>query len=88
MSGIATTKLSSKGQVVIPEEIRKELRLKSGDKFMVMGKGDTLILKTIVRPSFDRFEALIKEATAWAKKVGLKKSSVKAAIRQSRRKGK
>ena len=88
MGGIATTKLSSKGQVVIPEEIRKELHLKSGDRFMVLGKGDTLILKTIAPPSFDRFEALIKEATERAKKAGLKKASVKAAIRQSRRKAK
>ena len=88
MSGVATTKLSSKGQVVIPEEIRKELHLKSGDRFMVLGKGDTVILKTIERPSLDRFEALLHEANVRAKKAGLAQSSVKTAIRRTRRKAK
>lgn len=88
MSGVATTKLSSKGQVVIPEEIRKELHLKSGDRFMVLGKGDTVILKTIERPSLDGFEALLQEANVRAKKAGLARSSVKTAIRQARRKAK
>lgn len=88
MSGVATTKLSSKGQVVIPEEIRKELHLKSGDRFMVLGKGDTVILKAIERPSLDRFEALLQEATVRAKKAGLARSSLKTAIREARRKAK
>ena len=30
--GVATTKLSSKGQVVIPEEVRISLGLKTGDQ--------------------------------------------------------
>lgn len=85
MAGFATTKLSSKGQIVIPEEIRNELHLKSGDKFMVIGKGDTVILKTITQPSLDRFDALIQEAASRAKKAGLKESAVKAAIRKTRR---
>lgn len=84
MAGFATTKLSSKGQVVIPEEIRNELRLKSGDKFVVIGKGDTVILKTITPPSLDRFDALIQEAASRAKKAGLKESAVKAAIKKAR----
>ena len=44
MEGLATTKMSSKGQVVIPEEIRKRLGLKSGSQFVVVGDKDTVIL--------------------------------------------
>ena len=37
MSIFATRKLSSKGQVVIPEEIRDQLGLKTGSQFIVLG---------------------------------------------------
>jgi AbrB family looped-hinge helix DNA binding protein len=47
MSAVATTKLSSKGQVVIPEDVRKELGLEPGAQFVVMGEGDVVILKRI-----------------------------------------
>lgn len=85
MSGFGTTRLSSKGQVVIPEEIRDDLHLKSGDRFVVIGKGDTVILKTITGPSIDSFDALVLSAATMAKMAGLKKSSVKEAIRKARR---
>ena len=47
MASYATTRLSSKGQVVIPEEIRNDLGLSEGDQFVVIGEGDSVILKTI-----------------------------------------
>ena len=40
MRSVATTKLSSKGQVVIPEEIRVRLGLKTGAEFVVVGERD------------------------------------------------
>ncbi len=40
MSNVSTTKLSSKGQVVIPEDIRKKLNLKTGTRFVVVGDKD------------------------------------------------
>jgi AbrB family looped-hinge helix DNA binding protein len=80
MSGVATTKMSSKGQVVIPEEIRKRLGLKAGSQFVVVGDKDTLILKTITPPSLDEFEELIIEARKQAKLAGLKQKDIAAAI--------
>jgi AbrB family looped-hinge helix DNA binding protein len=84
MELLATTRLSSKGQVVIPEEIRKTMKLKEGDQFVVIGKGDAVILKTITPPSVDEFEDLLKEAQIQAKKAGLKKAYVKKAIKKVR----
>ena len=49
MANLATTKMSSKGQVVIPEDIRKRLKLKSGSQFVVVGDKDIVILKTRIR---------------------------------------
>jgi len=47
MADYATTKLSSKGQVVIPEDVRNDLGLTEGDRFVVIGQGDAVILKVI-----------------------------------------
>lgn len=44
---ITATKLSSKGQVVIPKEIRKQLGLCEGDTLIIASHGDTLILKKL-----------------------------------------
>ena len=44
MAELATTRLSSKGQVVIPEDVRQRLGLKAGDQFIVVGEGDVVIL--------------------------------------------
>jgi len=86
MSGnLATTRLSSKGQVVIPEEVRKSLGLKEGDQFVVIGKGDAVILKTIAEPSLEDLEELLKEAQKQAKKAGLKKSDIQEAIEKVRK---
>ena len=47
MPNLSTTKMSSKGQVVIPEEIRKRLNLHSGMQFVVVGEDNVVILKAI-----------------------------------------
>jgi AbrB family looped-hinge helix DNA binding protein len=42
------TRISSKGQIVIPQNIRTEMRIKEGNVFAVLTpKKDTLILKKI-----------------------------------------
>ena len=84
-SELATTRLSSKGQVVIPEEVRNALGLKPGDQFIVIGRGDAVILKYIPEPSLDQFEGLLEEAHKKAKKAGMKKTDIKRAIEKVRR---
>ena len=86
MSSLSTTKMSSKGQVVIPEEIRKKLKLKPGAQFVVIGDKDVVIFKTISPPSIEEFDKLITEAHKQAKQAGMKKSDVKAAINKIRAK--
>jgi len=62
MADYATTKLSSKGQVVIPEEVRNDLGLNEGDQFVVIGQGDAVILKVITPPRFEEFQELLSQA--------------------------
>lgn len=42
---IETINVSSKGQIVIPEKVRKQLNIKTGSKLFLIQKGETLILK-------------------------------------------
>ncbi len=85
MGLLATTKLSSKGQVVIPEDVRNSLNLKSGDQFVVIGRGDTVILKTISPPSFEEFSDMLDDVQKQARAAGLKKADVKRVIREVRK---
>ena len=84
MAAFATAKLSSKGQIVIPEEVRLNMGLKEGMQFVVIGERDTVILRMITPPSQEEMQHLLAESKAYAKKVGLKKSDVKKVIRKAR----
>jgi AbrB family looped-hinge helix DNA binding protein len=48
------TTISEKGQVVIPQSIRKELKIKPRTKFLVFGKGDTVIMKKLELPDMKK----------------------------------
>lgn len=86
MTEISTTKMSSKGQVVIPETIRNQLGLKAGTQFIVVGEKDVVILKNIAPPSLDEFGDLVAEARRKGKKAGITKSDISATITKVRRK--
>ena len=58
------TKMSSRGQVVIPQNIREQLHVSEGTVFTIIGSNDTIILKKLPTPSK---EELFKELTKIAK---------------------
>jgi AbrB family looped-hinge helix DNA binding protein len=84
MTNPATTKMSSKGQIVIPEEIRKHLNLKTGTQFIVVGDNDVVILKKITPPSIEEFDGLISRARKAGKQSGLTKGDIATAIMKAR----
>jgi len=77
--------MSSKGQVVIPENVRKELGLEVGARFVVMGDGDTVVLKRIGVPAKSELRAMIAKVRTQARRAGVKPSDVGEAMRQVRR---
>lgn len=85
MTTPSTTKMSSKGQVVIPEAIRKRLGIEPGDRFVVVAGEDTVILKTIAAPTMDEFDELLGEARKQARRAGLERSDVADALAAIRR---
>lgn len=50
MSRIATTRMSSKGEVVIPENVRKRLGLKADSEFVVVASDDAVVLRPVTEP--------------------------------------
>ena len=84
MAEVSTTKLSSRGQVVIPEEIRRRLGLEAGAQFVVVGDADTVVLKRFAAPSLQEFDALVSRARNAAKKTGLHEKDLSAAVRRAR----
>ena len=87
MSNVELTRLSSKGQVVIPQHVRDELGLKEGETFAVIGKDDTIVLKKVLMPSpRDVFERVHSWGLKFAVKKGLKETDFQE--RMSRDRGK
>jgi len=84
MINFSTTKMTSKGQVVIPEETRNRLGMKPGTQFMIIEANDSLIFKVIQPPSIEDFEKLLAETRQQAKEAGMKKSDIAEAIKEVR----
>ena len=67
------TKVSTKGQIVIPQGIRKELGLEAGASVAIEKSRNIVILRKIQLPDLKKeFEALTKIGSAWAKKNKIK----------------
>jgi looped-hinge helix DNA binding domain, AbrB family len=85
MSAVDTTSLSSKGQIVIPNSIRNDLKVGTGAKFAVISDGHNILLKPIERPKKEEFDSLIRQSRSYARRIGLKKSDLTKAIAEVRR---
>ncbi len=80
------TRLSERGQIVIPTELRKSMRLKEGERFIVMGIGDTIILRKLeLSQERLRLKKLIRESREKTGKSGFSESEVEKLIRETRK---
>lgn len=57
---IETTKMSSRGQVVIPLDLRKDIN--EGDKLIIIRKGDEIVLKKSIPETAILSEEALSEA--------------------------
>ena len=85
MGTAATTTLSSKGQVVIPEEIRAQLGLEPGAQFVVIADRDVVIFRLLEPPSLKDFAAIVSRARKVAKQTGMTQADITNAVKKVRR---
>ena len=77
----STTKVSSKGQVVIPINVRKAAGLKEGEKILAIAFDDTVVLKKITAKTF---EETFKPVWNRIRKLGLTEEDVNALIQEAK----
>ena len=66
---VEMTRISEKGQVVIPSSLRKQMKIKKSDQFLIFGEGNTIILKKIEKPAIRKtFDEVARPLRESAKK--------------------
>ena len=84
-----TIKMSSRGQIVIPQDIREELKASEGTIFSVVSAKDAIILKKIRTPSKEdlikEMGAIALEGRKRAEKLGIKESDVPELVQKTRK---
>jgi AbrB family looped-hinge helix DNA binding protein len=78
----STTKVSSKGQVVIPANVRRAASLKKGEKILAIAIDDMIVLKKIVDKSF---EETMKTVWAKVRQMGLSEEDINALVDEARK---
>lgn len=84
------TKMTSKGQVVIPKDIREKAKIEEGERFFVYGSEDSIILKRVKNmkgsDDLERFQQTFRSMWKTAKERGITPEDVKDAIKWARKK--
>jgi len=79
------TKLSSRGQVVIPQGIRERMGLKEGTPLAISGERNVIVLRAMETPNMEKeLEELFRWGRKYAKEKGIKPGDVDKAIERIR----
>lgn len=84
MSEVALTKMSTKGQVVIPKAVRELLLIEEGDVFAVFGANNIIILQRVRLPTQSDLERILAIGSEHAKEKGITREDVEKAIEEYR----
>lgn len=82
---VEITKMSPKGQVVIPAGIRKMMGIRPSDRFLVFGKDDTILFKKIEKTALEKtFKEIAEPIKKEIKKAGFNEGDLEEIIRKTR----
>lgn len=83
---VELTRISEKGQIVIPSSLRKEMNIKRSDQFIIFGDNGTVILKKIEKASLKKtFDEISKPLQKVSKQTGLSRKDLMRAITDVRK---
>ena len=78
------TKVSSKGQIVIPSEIREKMNLEEGNLLIMSDSGNSIWIKKLELPKIKSWKEAAKPFRDAAKKSDFSKEDLKKLIVESR----
>jgi AbrB family looped-hinge helix DNA binding protein len=81
---VALTRVSSKGQVVIPAEIKRSLGIKSGDKLLVIAAGDAILMVRVPKAGFLE---LVRPVWERVRELGLTGEDIDVLIEEAKAEG-
>ena len=86
---VEMVKMSSKGQIVIPQDIRAEICASEGTMFAVVNGRDSIVLKKVATPSKEELicelHKIAKEGRKRAEARGIKESDIPNLVEKARR---
>ncbi|HOW37260.1 MAG TPA: AbrB/MazE/SpoVT family DNA-binding domain-containing protein [Candidatus Pacearchaeota archaeon] len=81
---VAITKMSSKGQIVIPLEIREKMNLTEGNLLLVSNSEDSILMKRLEVPKIKSWKEATKPFRDAAKKANFSNEDLKKLIEESK----
>ncbi|MHB1908439.1 MAG: AbrB/MazE/SpoVT family DNA-binding domain-containing protein [Nitrososphaerales archaeon] len=84
--GLEMTRLSERGQIVIPTELRRSMHLKQGERFIVMRFEDTIILRKLeLSQERLRLKRLVRKSREKARKSGFTEREIERLVEKTRK---
>ena len=83
--GVDVIRVSSSGQIFLPNEIREKLSIANGDSLAVYATDKVVVLKPVKLPTAKQFSKWLDEAQTWAREVGLEEEDVPRVTKSVRR---
>jgi len=86
---VEMVKMSSKGQIVIPQDIRAEIHASEGTMFAVISGRDSIVLKKVATPSkeelIDELKEIAKEGKKRLEARSIKEADIHGIVEKARK---
>jgi AbrB family looped-hinge helix DNA binding protein len=85
MSEVEMVTVSSRGQIAIPADVRREMEIDEGTKLLVVSEGDSILLRKVDESTVkDSLEDILKPMWERAEEEGLEDEDAEALVHESR----